>query len=226
MNTIIIPILPVNEQIEEIAVECLRRIDLFSKDHRVISVINGENGGSVSFQRQVQTLSSTTHIAKERKGYAKAVNIGLSYVKGNPDFVTIGSCDIYVCENWQNHLQLSNPPALISPLDMSKTREKDVGYRGGFWAAWWTMPYRAFLELGEFDESMNLRYAANDYAIRAHIDGYKLVRALIHFDHVAAKHSSVGEGFQRQIREEERAFRAKWGGAHNYKSWVDNQGGK
>jgi len=223
MNTIIIPILPVNEEIEHIALECLRRIQTFTRNYHLIAVINGEGGGTEDFRKKVGAVAHETVMFEGRLGYAKAINEGLRLVDPSSEFVTIGSCDIYVAENWQNHLQVP-PLALISPLDMSKSHEKDVGYRGSFWAAWWTMPSSLVVALGPFDEKFNLRFAANDYAIRAYEIGWSARRALIHFDHVAAKHSSVGPGFDRAIRAEERAFRNQWGGAYNYRTWVEGPG--
>jgi hypothetical protein len=228
VNTIIIPILPVDTTIEDIALECLRRIQTFTSDYHLVAIINGLGGGSKNFASSVNKIAHETVVYEGRLGYAKAINEGLNHLDPLSSHVTIGSCDIYPAEGWQRafaHME-SIGGSLISPLDMSRTHGKDYGYRGEFWAAWWTMPMRVVEALGHFDEKFNLRFAANDYAIRAHEIGYIAARAVVHFDHVAAKHSSVGPGFAQEIRAEERRFRSQWQGAYNYKTWVEGPGRK
>jgi hypothetical protein len=213
MNTIIIPILPVDTHIMAIAEECLSRVRFFSHDYKLVTIINGGIPDGAS----LRNLADDGAYFPDRLGFAAAVNVGLEMIDDNSDWVTIGSCDVYVKEHWQHYLEKDG--ALVSGLDMSKPAGRDLGYRGNFWAAWWTMPRAVVDKVGLFDTNFNLRLAAQDYAIRAAEAGYQVGRASIYFDHVAAKHSSVGEGFNREMRSEEQRFRQKYGGAYNYHSW-------
>lgn len=221
LNTIIMPILPLDERIFHIAKESIRRVRAFSGDDHWLVVI--ANGGDERYGEMIVDLADKGIYTEERLGYAGAVNVGFDYLHTGTRYVTVGSCDVYVGENWRGHLESDN--SLVSGYDMSKPYTKDYGYRGDFWAAWWTQPSQVHETIGKLDEDFNLRFAAQDYAIRAKEAGFEVARANIRFDHVAAKHSSVDSGtasgnFKREIRAEEERFRRKYRGAHNYRSWV------
>lgn len=156
---------------------------------------------------------------EEPIGYARAANIGLAVAQH--DWLCVLNTDLEFCsDGWLEMFHadyLETPGGILAAMDDGR---QGIVYDESWFSCWFT--HRSVVQrVGYFDESLPFRFHDQDYAIRVHRAGYRVMRTgNVPVSHVNMATYSLMSPVDDPV--EAALMRERWGAA-TYAEWLSRQ---
>jgi len=175
------------------------------------------DNGSCPEAREMMGLRASHYLRYEEPiGYGRAANIGLAVARH--DWLCVLNTDIQFCsEGWLDQFQADyegTPGGVLSAIDDGR---EGIIYDESWFSCWFT--HRDTIRrVGYFDESMPFRFHDQDYAIRVHLAGLRVMRTgNVPVSHVNMATYSLMSPVDDPV--EAQLMRDRWG-AVNFAEWL------
>jgi len=170
MFSVILPAY-VPESLVEMTRTCLDSLKATADPHELIIVDNGSCSGA----REMMGLRASQFLRYEQPiGYGRAANIGLAVAKH--DWLCVINTDLQWCsDGWLEQFQTDYRETEGGVLSAMDDGREGIVYDESWFSCWFT--HRDVIrKVGYFDESMPFRFHDQDYAIRVHRAGLRVMR--------------------------------------------------
>lgn len=217
MISVILPAYVPNEQLLEVTRRCLQSLKATENAYQLVIIDNG----STRTASQLLKRDADIYLRYEEPlGYARAANIGLAVSDQN--WLCVINTDIEWCsEDWIGAFLAdwveASDPGVLSAMDDGR---QGIVYDESWFSCWFT--HRSVIqEVGYFDESLPFRFHDQDYAIRVHQAGYRVMRTgNVPVSHInSATYNTMGRNEDPAERDE----MLRRYGFELYNDWVRSQ---
>jgi len=183
MFTIVVPTYTANEELEEMALRCIKSYRKFCDE-----IIVCEDG--MKFSPKLMAMADTYIYNWHNKGFTTNVNRGWKFAQG--DYVGIVSSDTYLVSGDPRDLCIEGK--VTSPIIENQSIENLAG-------PFWVSPKTVTKDLGYLIEGMKTYYSDTEYDLRVKTYFQKVPSVVIH--HLGAQSVTVSgqEGKMEQDKE-------------------------
>lgn len=215
MISFILPCYFVNEDIEEMTIDCLNSlIETTDDEPEEILIIDDGSPYAVDFVDETDFKQKIQTLRKEKNGgYSSASNMGLFYAQG--DIIIIGNNDLTFPEKWLTRLL----NVFDEGFDVATCWTSDQNYELEPVIAEWNkfgslfaMKRHVYESIGGFDEQFRGYFADTDYIERIKQAGFRIgINKNLVVNHKAKATYSVTDPEDTEYERAKLLFEAKWG---------------
>lgn len=210
----------VPEQLIDMTRKCLDSLKATEEDYELVVIDNGSCRAASQFLGRSNGADADHYIRYEEPiGYARAANIGLAVAQH--DWLCVINTDIeWQSEGWLDQFRIDYEQTVGGVLSAMDDGRQEFVYDESWFSCWFT--HRDVIrQVGYFDESLPFRFHDQDYAIKVHQAGLRVMRTPnVPVSHVNMATYSLMSPVDDPV--EAALMRERWG-AVNFAEWLAQQ---